>query len=110
MMKISNHKEIKKLKQELRPWLNKWRVSLQTFDNLPLFQKILLHGVAYTGTITPSDAQLRTLYQNLGLGERRTGKRGQIGPAAVESVEHENLKEIFSPLPPSERLPDLYKY
>jgi hypothetical protein len=110
MMKISNHKEIERIKQELRPWLNKWRISLQAFDNLPLFQKILLHGIVYTGTITPSDAQLRTLYQNLGLGERRTGKRGQIGSAAVESVEHEELKEIFRLLSPSEMLPDLYKY
>jgi len=110
MMRISNHKEIKKLKQELRPWLNKWRISLQIFDNLPIFQKILLHSVAYTGTITPSDAQLRTLYQNLGLGERRTEKRGQIGPSAVESIEYEKLKEFFTPLAPSERLHDLYMY
>jgi len=109
-MKISNHEEIEKLKQELRLWLDKWRIPLQTFDNLPLSQKILLHGVAYTGTLTPSDAQLRTLYRNLGLGERRTGKGGQIGPAAVEFIEHEELKEIFRPLSSSERLPDLYKY
>lgn len=109
-MKISNHKEIGKIKQELRPWLDKWRISLQTFDNLLLSQKILLHGIVYTGTITPSDAQLRTLYQSLGLGERRTGKRGQFGPAAVDSVEHEKLKEVFRPLSPSEMLPDLYKY
>ena len=109
-MKISNHKEIEKLKQELRPWLKKKGISLRTFDNLLLSQKILLHGVAYTGALTPSDAQLRTLYQNLGLGERRTWRGGQIGPAAVESIEHEKLKEIFRPLPPSESLLDLYKY
>ena len=109
-MKISNHKEIEKLKRELHPWLKKKGISLRTFDNLLLSQKILLHGVAYTGTITPSDAQLRTLYQNLGLGERRTGKSWQIGPAAVESIEHDDLKETFRPLLPSESLPYLYKY
>ena len=109
-MKISNHREIEKIKEELRPWLNKWRISLQTFDDLPLFQKILLHSIVCTGTITPSDAQLRGLYQDLGLGERRTGKRGQFGPAAVESVEHEKLKEVFRLLPPGEMLPNLYKY
>lgn len=109
-MKTSNHKEIGRIRQELRPWLNKWRIALQTFDNLPLFQKLLLHSIVCTGTITPSDAQLRTLYQDLGLGERRTGKRGQFGPAAVESVEHAQLKEVFRLLPPSETLPDLYKY
>jgi hypothetical protein len=110
MMRISNHKEIGKIKQELRPWLDKWRISPQTFDGLPVFQKILLHSVVYTGTITPSDAQLRALYQDLGLGERRTGKGGGFGPAAVESVAHEDLKEIFRLLRPSEMLPDLYKY
>jgi len=110
MMKISNHKDIEKLKQELRPWLEKKRISLKTFDNLPLSQKIWLHGAAYTGTLSLSDAQRRTLYQNLGLGERRTEKRGQIGPAAVESTKYEELKEFFTPLAPSERLHDLYMY
>lgn len=109
-MRISDQNEIRRLKQELRPWLTKWRVSLQTFDSLSLFDKILLHGVAYTGAATASDAQLRTLYQNLGFGESRTWKRGHFGSAAVESVEYEKLKEIFRPLPPGDMLPDLYKY
>lgn len=109
-MKISNHKDIEKLKQELRPWLKKKRISLKTFDNLPVFQKIWLHGVAYTGTLSLSDAQRRTLYQNLALSEMRTEKRRQLGPAAVESTKYEELKEFFTPLAPSERLHDLYMY
>jgi len=109
-MKISNHQDMQILQQELRPWLEKRGISLQAFDNLPVFQKIWLHGAAYAGNLSLSDAQLRTLHQNLGLGERRTGRGGQFGPAAVESIEHERLKEIFRPLPPSESLPDLYKY
>jgi hypothetical protein len=110
MMKISNHKDIEKLRRELRSWLKKRRISLQIFDNLPLSQKFLLHGVAYTGDLRLSDAQLRTLYQNLVLGERRTWKGSPIGPAVVESIEYEELKEFFRPLSPSERLPELYKY
>lgn len=109
-MKILNHEDIEKLEQELRPWLKKRRISLQAFDNLPLSQKFWLHGVAYTGDLLLSDAQFRTLYQNLGLSTMRTKKGGQIGPSAVESMEHEELKEFFRPLSPSERLPDLYKY
>ena len=109
-MRISNHKDIEKLRQELRPWLKKKKIPLQIFDNLPLSQKFWLHGVAYTGDFPLSDAQFRTLYQNLILGERRVCKGGLIGPAAVESITHEELKEFFRPLSPSERLPDLYKY
>jgi hypothetical protein len=109
-MKISNHEDIEKLKQELRPWLKRNRIPLQAFDNLPLSQKFWLHGVAYTGDLPLSDAQFRTLYQNLGLCTMRTKKGGQIGPSAVESIEYEELKKFFRPLSPSERLPDLYKY
>jgi len=109
-MEISNYKDIEQLKQELRPWLKKRRIPLQTFDNLTLSQKFLLHGAAYTGDLQLSDAQLRTLYQNLALGERRTWKGSPIGPAVVESIGHEELQEFFRPLSPSERLPDLYKY
>ena len=109
-MKISNHKDIEKLKQELRPWLKKRKIPLQIFDNLPLPQKFWLHGVAYTGDLSLSDAQFRTLYQNLVLGERRILRGRLIGPAVVESIEYEDLKEFFTPLVPSERLPDLYKY
>ena len=110
MMKISNHKDIEKLKQELCPWLKKKGISLQTFDNLPLSQKIWLHGAAYTETLSLSDAQRRTLYQNLVPDKRRTWKGRPIGPAAVESIEYEELKEFFTPLAPSERLHDLYMY
>ena len=109
-MKISNHKDIEKLKQELRPWLKKKGISLQTFDNLPLPQKIWLHGAVYAGNLSLSDAQRRTLHQNLVLGKRRTFKGRPIGPATVESIEYEELKEFFRPLSPSERLPDLYKH
>ena len=109
-MKISNHKDIEKLKQELRPWLKKKRISLKTFDNLPLSQKIWLHGAAYTGNLSLSDAQRRTLYQNLGMGAKRPEKGGQIGPAAVEFSKYEWLKEFFRPLPLGERLPNLYKH
>jgi len=109
-MEISNHKDMQILRQELRPWLEQRGISLQAFDNLPVSQKNLLHGAAYAGNLSPSDAQFRTLYQNLGLGGRRTWKGEQIGPAAVESIEHEDLKEFFRPLPPSERLPDSYRY
>ena len=109
-MKISNHEDMQVLKQELRPWLEKRGISLQAFDNLPVSQRICLHRAAYAGNLSPSDAQLRTLYQDLGLGGRRTWKGKQIGPAAIESIEHEDLKEFFRPLSPGERLPDLYKY
>ena len=109
-MKISNHKDMQILKQELRPWLEKRGISPQAFDSLPVSQKIWLHGAAYAGNLSLSDAQRRTLYQNLGLGAERTEKGGQIGPAAVESIEYEDLKEFLSPLPLSERLPSLYKY
>ena len=111
-MKISNHQDVETLKQQLRPWLEKKGISLQTLDNLPLNQKIWLHGAAYTGTLSLSDSQRRTLYQNLVPGKRRTGKGkgGQIGPAAVESITYEELKEFFTPLAPSKRLHDLYMY
>jgi hypothetical protein len=110
MMKISNHKDIEKIEQELRPWLKKRKIPLQTFDNLPPAEKFRLHGVAYTGTLSLSDAQLRTLYQNLVLGGRRTWKGRPIGPTVAESIEYEDLKEFFTPLVLSERLPELYKY
>jgi hypothetical protein len=109
-MKISNHQDMQILKQELRPWLEKRRISLQAFDNLPVSQKIWLHGAAYAGNLSLSDAQRRTLYQNLSLSAKRTGKGGQIGPATVEFPTYDGLKEFFRPLPLSERLPDLYKY
>ena len=109
-MKTSDRKEIKRITQEVRPWLDKWQISPQAFDDLPLHQKTLLHGIVRTGTITPSDLQLRALYQDLSLGDRRTGRTGQFGGSAVESVEHEELRKMFAPLSPSEILPDLFKY
>jgi Cdc6-like AAA superfamily ATPase len=108
-MKMSDRKEINKIRQEVRPWLDKWQISPQVFDNLPLHQKTLLHGIVCTGDITPSDLQLRTLYQDLNLGERRTGRRGHFG-SSVESLDHEELRQIFTRLSLSEILPDLFKY
>jgi hypothetical protein len=109
-MKTSNYKDIEKIREELRPWLKKRKIPLQNFDNLPLYQKFWLHGVAYIGDVLLSDAQLRTLYQNLVLGKRRTWQGSQIGPATVELIEYEELKKFFTPLSRSEKLLELYKY
>jgi hypothetical protein len=109
-VKISNHEDIEKLREELRPWLKKRGIPLQNFDNLPPYQKFWLHGVAYIGDLLLSDAQLRALYQNLVLGKKRTWQGSQIGPATVELIEYEELKKFFTPLSRSEKLLDLYMY
>jgi len=68
----------------------------------------LLHNLVCARTFSLSDAQLRTLYQNLVPGKRRAA--GEVGPAAIDLLTNEELKKFFMPLTPGEKLPDLYKY
>ena len=107
-MKMSKHGDMEAIERQIRLWLKKMKIPRQNYVNLPSSDKVLLHNLVCARTFSLSDAQLRTLYQNLVPGKRRAA--GEVGPAAIDLLTNEELKKFFMPLTPGEKLPDLYKY
>jgi hypothetical protein len=107
-MRTSNREDMEALERWIRPWLKKMGIPRHHYTNLSSDEKVLLHNLVCMRTSSSSAAQRRTLYQKLALGEGRLDRRK--GVASVDPVTDEAIKEFFTPLILSERLPDLYKY
>ncbi len=92
--------------QHVRPWLEKNGFPLEDYRHLSPYYKRLLHNQVCrcTRNPSPSDLELRNLYQKLQSGKSR-------GPTnAVDSMTSRGLQEFFSPLSSSETRADLYMH
>jgi len=106
-MKMSKHEDMEALERQIRPWLEKRRIPRQRYENLQPFDKDMLQKMVCMPTRPTTYNQRRDLYQKLCLPESIAG-RESIDP--VDFMPDEELRKFFSPLTPSERLSDLYKY
>ena len=108
MMRMSEHEGTENCEQEVRLWLEKKGIPYERYMNLSAFNKIVLRNQVCKPTRPTTHAQRRELYKKLFLPDRIIAGRKSIDP--LDFVPDEELKKVFSPLTPGEKLPYLYKF
>ena len=102
MTQLSVNKGKEEIDREIRKWLDKWDFSYETYLKLPphLRDRLCYWVCAPSGS--GSDRQRRDLYYRMFSIEGTLG--GRKSPNPVDRITDEELRSVFSPLPPSERL------
>ena len=95
----------KTMVSEVGSWLMKKGIPYQRYDNLSAYLKDVLRNLVCIPTRTTTYRERKDLYKELCLPDiaRDMNPDDFVPP-------DEEVKKFFSPLPPSERLPYLYKF
>ncbi|MFC2067223.1 hypothetical protein ACFLUO_09305 [Chloroflexota bacterium] len=107
MMKLSRHEDAEKCEQEVRLWLEKRLekrgIPYERYKNLPEYNKVTLRNLVCIPTKPTTTLQRKDLYEKIIAGRELIDSLGSV-------PDDEEVKKIFSPLTPSEKLYDWEKY
>lgn len=106
-MQIINQKDLQEFEEQVKPWLEKNRIPVEKYQTLLFHEKALLCNWLSDPNCPKSANQLTGLYEKLFGTESRFSSSGE---KATDSIRYEQLRKLFSPLTPSEKLPYLYKF
>lgn len=105
-MKLSGYEEMDRFEQEVRQWLERRGISFQSYETLPIQNKIVLRNLVCTSTQPTTDRQRRELYRKLCL----SGIAGRESIDPTDFMPDKELNKFFSPLSPSEKLSYFEKF
>ena len=97
--------DMEALKRQVRPWLEKVVIPLESYGKLPYYDKVMLHAHV-RGLTCLSDLQLIELYKKL---HPQTSREEGL-TSDFNFITKEEIRKFFLPLTPSEKLHYLEKF